>query len=368
MTSKNTTALTDLHRARGPRALPRRRASLLVEAETVTAIALRESQPVVLGRARPADVVLDERGLSRQHARLVWRGGALEVQDLGSTNGTWVNDARVERASLRPGDALRFGDVHAHLHLTRFDGEERAAAPERFAAALGEELERARAFHRPLAVIALRSENPERSPGWERALRPALRPVDRLAPFGDRVALLALPEVGRAALPAWAERLRAIEPSLALAAAVHPQHEGDPDALIAAALDALRPARPEGPLALAPDEAPAPAEPAPGGAIVVSPPMRSLYELVARAARTKLPILVLGETGVGKELVARALHAKSPRGEGPFKALNCATIPTHLTESVLFGHERGAFTGATGRAAGVFEQADGGTVFLDEVG
>jgi DNA-binding NtrC family response regulator len=96
--------------------------------------------------------------------------------------------------------------------------------------------------------------------------------------------------------------------------------------------------------------------------------MRALHATVERVARTKLPVLILGETGAGKEHVAHALHARSPRASGPFKAVNCAALPATLLESTLFGHEKGAFTGATERASGLFEQADGGTVFLDEIG
>lgn len=96
--------------------------------------------------------------------------------------------------------------------------------------------------------------------------------------------------------------------------------------------------------------------------------MLRLYDLVERVAPTTLPVLIQGETGTGKELVARAVHEKGPRPGAPFKALNCATIPATLIESVLFGHERGAFTGAQRQAQGVFEQAQGGTVFLDEIG
>jgi two-component system response regulator AtoC len=96
--------------------------------------------------------------------------------------------------------------------------------------------------------------------------------------------------------------------------------------------------------------------------------MITLYELASRAARTTLPVLILGETGSGKELVARAVHTGSERAGLPFKPLNCATIPSQLTESVLFGHERGAFTGAERQVAGIFEQAKGGTVLLDEIG
>ena len=99
-----------------------------------------------------------------------------------------------------------------------------------------------------------------------------------------------------------------------------------------------------------------------------SPAMRALFRSIGRLAQAPLSVLVTGETGTGKELVARALHRESPRVDGPFVALNTAAIPAELLESELFGHEAGAFTGATRRHVGRFEQADGGTLFLDEIG
>jgi DNA-binding NtrC family response regulator len=102
--------------------------------------------------------------------------------------------------------------------------------------------------------------------------------------------------------------------------------------------------------------------------VVRSPVMERLYALAHRAGRSRLPILVLGETGSGKDVLARAIHRASPRRDGPFRAVNCGSLPTSLMESALFGHERGAFTGAVGSQAGLFEQAHGGTLFLDEIG
>ncbi len=99
-----------------------------------------------------------------------------------------------------------------------------------------------------------------------------------------------------------------------------------------------------------------------------APAMRELFRAIGRLAQAPLSVLVTGETGTGKELVARALHRESPRAKKPFVALNTAAIPAELLESELFGHEAGAFTGATRRHAGRFEQADGGTLFLDEIG
>ncbi len=99
-----------------------------------------------------------------------------------------------------------------------------------------------------------------------------------------------------------------------------------------------------------------------------SAPMREVFRLIGRVAASDLNVLVIGETGTGKELVARALHEESARRDKPFVALNTAAIPGELLESELFGHEAGAFTGATRRVAGRFEQAEGGTLFLDEIG
>jgi two-component system, NtrC family, nitrogen regulation response regulator NtrX len=96
--------------------------------------------------------------------------------------------------------------------------------------------------------------------------------------------------------------------------------------------------------------------------------MEHLMAQVGRVAASETRVCILGETGTGKELVARTLHEKSPRRAGPFVTLNCAAVPAELIESELFGHEKGAFTGAAGRHAGKFEQAHRGTLFLDEIG
>jgi len=104
------------------------------------------------------------------------------------------------------------------------------------------------------------------------------------------------------------------------------------------------------------------------GLIGRNPAMLELYDRIHRVANLKTTVLVLGESGTGKELVARAIHADSGRAENPFVAVNCGALPETLLESELFGHVRGAFTGAVSEKAGLFEQADTGTLFLDEVG
>ncbi len=106
----------------------------------------------------------------------------------------------------------------------------------------------------------------------------------------------------------------------------------------------------------------------PDGMVIASPAMKKLFELVDRIAVSPLSILLVGETGAGKDVVARAIHQRSPRSTGPFVAVNCAALPEQLIEAELFGHDRGAFTGATIAKPGLLETASTGTAFLDEIG
>ncbi len=99
-----------------------------------------------------------------------------------------------------------------------------------------------------------------------------------------------------------------------------------------------------------------------------SPAICAVFDMINKVAMTEMPVLLTGETGTGKELTAQAIHARSRRKHGPFVPINCGAIPENLLESELFGHERGAFTGAVQQKKGKLEAADGGTLFLDEVG
>jgi transcriptional regulator with GAF, ATPase, and Fis domain len=105
-----------------------------------------------------------------------------------------------------------------------------------------------------------------------------------------------------------------------------------------------------------------------GGALGASVAMRHVFALLEKAAKSNVTVLLEAESGCGKEVLAYALHSESPRAEAPFVAVDCASLPENLIESELFGHERGAFTGAVQSRAGAFERANGGTIFLDELG
>src|SRR4051812_27300392 len=142
-----------------------------------------------------------------------------------------------------------------------------------------------------------------------------------------------------------------------------PPHE-EPQA--AAIIPAVRPAEPPPVVAAARVEHAR--RGVPNEYVASSPAMLSIWDMVDRVAETDVPVLIRGESGVGKEGIARTLHDRSPRRGKPFVKINCAALPSELLESELFGHERGAFTGATSEKPGKFELADKGTIFLDEIG
>jgi len=318
---------------------------------------LEKGRALVIGRAAPSDVEIHDPGLSRQHARFTWDDHGIWVEDLGSTNGTKKNGALVERALVAPGDEIAIGPVMVSVHvissvddeLRGFDGHDR------FLAALADEITRARTFGRPLAVMLVRSARADHVSRWASRLRMVLRPVDRVGIYGPAAVLVALPEATPDAVHALATTLAAGDPPLVCGAAGFPADGASADELIAALQVATRVGK------VAKD-----AEPA--AVVVKNPAMKEVMATVKRLAGSTIAVLIHGETGTGKEVVARAIHDAGPRKKQPLRSINCAAIPGMLIESVLFGHEQGAYTGADKSARGIFEQADGGTVLLDEIG
>ena len=208
----------------------------------VEAAPLRTDLPVIVGRCPPADLCVPSPALSRTHARFTLGAeGRVAVEDLESTNGTWIDGARIRRADIDPGTEVIIGD--------------------------------------------------------------ALVSVQSVAPVEVAIAGTSRAEAGGSDAP-----------------------------------------------------------------IAVAPAMCALFATAARVAESRVPVILHGETGTGKEVVARFLHERGPRARKPMVCVNCAAIPAQLVESTLFGYEKGAFTGAGQRQKGLFEEADGGTVFLDEIG
>ncbi len=319
--------------------------------------------PFVLGRAAPADVVVDEPTLSREHVRISpTRAGSLEVVDLQSKNGMRVRGERVARSELHVGESMEVGGVT--LLLTRTPPRRAHDLGElplhRLLAAIDEELARQEltepTFGRTVTVAVVASN--------ARVLR--TRSVDRRAVLDATCSCWLLPELD----PRAARAMLGVE-RIGLASSTEARSGG---ALVE--LARRRWSDEAAPTASAPNDATPTAAPkaassnvaSPDDVVAVSAATRATFEQARKLASSDRPVLVCGETGSGKELVARLVHASSPRSRGPFVPLNCGAIPSSLVESTLFGHERGAFTGATERRLGAFERANGGTLFLDEVG
>ncbi|MEQ1567771.1 MAG: sigma 54-interacting transcriptional regulator [Myxococcota bacterium] len=336
-------------------------------------------RPVVIGRTEPSDIQPRSRRLSRRHAQFVWADGVVWVEDLRSTNGTYVNGQRIAaRTSLATGDEVTLGSVTVSLRtggegwLTSLGLESHA----QFESLVGQELDRARTFDRPLTVVMLRARDPRgpRLGTWVPPLARRLRKVDRAALFGPDCVEVLLPEMDTAAATSFAESvvsdLADLVPLYA-GIAVWPEAVGGRTA-VAELLEMARAAATSTsdaePVQVAGIASGSFAPVVERGPVVCDTAMLGLYRTVKRVANSMISVLIVGETGTGKELIARAIHDSSDRHGGPLKIINCGAIPPNLLESLLFGHERGSFTGADQRREGVFVDADHGTVFLDEVG
>jgi len=336
---------------------------------------LVEGDEVVVGRAAPADVRLPDRTLSRTHARFAFVGGRVIVTDLSSRNGLWQNKRRVETVVLSPDDSVRLGEYTAMMHGRSEDGSAHGLTGfSRLEVNLREELARSREFGRPAALVLLQPTGGTAANafgGLYKGVLECLRPVDTAAIYGSQTLALLLPEMDsmRAAdcTLALLSRLRVDPVTVRVGIASFPSSATNAEALLSVAREALDDSGPDQPIYVAPPlhERAQPTDAK--GLVIRGRTTAPLFEKARRAARSTLSIVLLGETGTGKEVLAREIHDSSPRRDRPFCPINCAALPPSLMESLLFGHERGAFTGANQAAAGLFEQADGGTLFLDEV-
>ncbi|MGA9524029.1 MAG: sigma 54-interacting transcriptional regulator, partial [Myxococcaceae bacterium] len=325
-----------------------------------------------IGRGETADLRLDEERVSRVHARLTPSGGQWRLTDLGSHNGTLVNDERVTVPRLlASGDVISIAGV-ALLFQTTSRAQRPALVLDggAFRSRAEVELERACGFFRPLAVVDFSFATPPDREQVQSALEATVRRVDFACwSVADHLAVF-LPEADADEGKALTHRLLEAFGDLQLPAraglATCPEDAADVETLLAAARAASS-AGAFGEIALAVDGFRT-LELGDKSVLVADASMVRLYELVQRLATSELPVLVQGETGAGKELVATALHHFSLRSAQQLLAVNCAALHESLLESELFGHERGAFTGAVKPKPGLLEVVNGGTVFLDEVG
>jgi transcriptional regulator with AAA-type ATPase domain len=299
---------------------------------------IADGAELVIGRGEDAAIAVDDTRASRRHAVVRRAGTALVLEDLGSRNGTVVSGLRVrgERRALAGGDIIVIGDATIVVASI-------AAAPATPSSGslLDEGLSRVAQEHGGRATLLwLQGE-------WRRS--PALgqlegAPFIEAQPGGSCVVVVA------PLSPSQLEALKRADPALKVDARQYPDDGTTGAALIA----------------------PFTANPLVGDTgldvVVADPAMVEVFRVARRLAAVPSTVLITGETGTGKEVVAELIHRAGPRTRGPFVSVNCAALPDSLIESELFGHAKGAFTGAQDDKKGYFEAANTGTLFIDEIG
>ena len=329
-------------------------------------VAVDDGHDVVVGRHAGCEVRVDHDAVSRKHATFRRDGDHVSVSDCGSRNGTLVNGTPIQGSRrLTAGDVVTIGPVTAILASASPSRVRKIATLGEFEDRLEAEVDRAVRYQRPLALVMLRPEGaPELVAMHVETLAGQLRRMDLLAEYSaDELALL-LPETNLAAAEHVARRVRTSrQVKIHVGLACFPTDGSHAGELVTAAHERLRGARRPARRATT-----AGLDLSGRRVIAADPQMKHVFALAKRVAPSPITVLITGETGVGKEAVAEAVHRLGPRGEGPYVRLNCASLSESLVESALFGHEAGAFTGAKEKQIGFFEAASGGTLFLDEIG
>jgi len=316
---------------------------------------------LLIGRSTSCDLHLDDPMASRRHARL-YLGESLAIEDLGSANGTRVNDGLITphaRTPVVPGQIIGVGGTL--LVIQQQAGQatsiRRAWSHGYFERRLQDECLRADRRGIRFALVRLRIE---KTTPWMRVvpvLANEIPPSQLFAAYGPQdfeVLLLdsTVEDVDRLIGKLQAD-LAAMDAPARFGTAWYPRDGRSADALVARANMQLRLSG---------------GEPSGPDIELASAAMKRAYDVAMRAAPTNISVLLLGETGVGKEVMTRAIHGMSTRADKPFLALNCAGLSEGIIESELFGHEKGSYTGATESKVGLLESANGGTLFFDELG
>ncbi len=328
----------------------------------VATFELPDAATVVVGRSADCDICIDVPNVSRRHV-LIHAGVETTIEDLGSANGTYVGGRRLERGEsvvLGPDAVVELGSTMLVLQ-SRY----RASRPRRiwvhdyFEARLEEECHRAARANRTFALLRIRTGSPQSTArALQELMLGALRSCDVVASYAPNDYEVLIADASAAESRSVVARVRTALSSagahVQTGVAYYPQDGRVPEALMARAGTDLT--------------APGDSDSTEMPVVVAAPAMRELHRLVERVAAGEINTLVLGETGTGKEVIAERIHALSRRVDCPLLRINCAALADNLLESELFGHERGAFTGATDAKPGLLEIADGGTVFLDEIG
>lgn len=313
---------------------------------------------LTVGRSATCDVAVDHHTISRRHA-ILRASTSVTIEDLGSANGTLVRGERLEAQKevvIAVGELVKIGAVSLLLQTSsraRATPTRRAWTHEQFEQRVREECARCARTGGAFAVVRIYVETQAPANFVEQTILGVLREADvvgRVSPNVFEVMLDCDPARADDAVMRIHHKLLEAQLKARLLTACFPRDGGAPSQLF----ERIDLARARRSASVTP--------------VVADPHMQNLHRLLHQVAGSKIGVLLLGETGVGKEVFARMVHASSPRARGPFIEINCAALTESLLESELFGHEKGAFTSATSSKAGLIEAADGGTLLLDEIG
>ena len=335
---------------------------MVVGPEGFRAIALPHKGVLQIGRSAQADIRIKDSLASRDHCRLYVEGGMVEIEDLESANGTLLRNHALQprvRVELALGDAVNIGATVLMLRSgDRLPRSVRVLPHGYFLARLDEECASSVRGRSPFALVRLDVEGEASTSRCAGLLPLCLQPSDIIGAYGPRQYELLLPRTTpEAATTLVAElgvRLQQAGIAFRTGTAHHPIDGRSAAELLERACQAVRPGT---------------IQPGPAADIIlVDPAMRELHGLARDVAKSTINVLIVGETGTGKEILAEVVHRASSRAQGNFLSLNCAALSENLVEAELFGYEKGAFTGATQAKPGLLETAPAGTVFLDEIG
>jgi DNA-binding NtrC family response regulator len=333
-----------------------------VEGDAITVHDLPERGRVTVGRGEDVDVRLTDAGASARHCIVHVEGGRVTVEDLGSRNGTEIRGQRIEvgeRVSLATGESVRVAGAVLLVQRKNRQLQQRRSLPHGyFELRLGEECLQAQGDSKAsFAIARLDLAGGVDADGFAKTATELLRASDIFGTYAPEAYEILLrrtsPEEAVRVLDPLLGKLKQLGAEPRAAFAHFPADGRTAHALIERACARLRPA---------------PATSAPPGVVVLDPRMLEVYRLAEKAASRDINVLILGETGVGKEILAETIHRRSKRADKPFLRLNSGGLSESLRESELFGYERGAFTDAKMAKPGLLEMADGGTVFFDEIG
>ena len=332
---------------------------LVVVGETVMATeALPPLGTITIGRAGDNAVRIDDVSISRSHA-VLHLDAPMRIVDTGSNNGTWVRDRRIAPHTpeeVRLNEAILLGSVTVIVQRRSARMEQRTIhAHAYFESRLQEECARALRRNLHFMLVHIAGDHDAKLDDVVTACLDEEHVVATYAPGELEILLVdSEPDAGCRLIDRLEAALSERRIEARIGSAWYPRDGRDPSALVARARSR------------AIDDVNVESEWS--EVVVADDRMTALHKLVARVAAADISVLLQGETGVGKEVIAELIHRQSARADKPFLKLNCAALSETLLESELFGHEKGAFTGAVQAKPGLLEVAEGGLVFLDEIG